>query len=150
MDLFSLLLFCLFAFICSLFSLLCISFFVFSCLSPFSCWFNLQSVVWLAKYVLTILELNCCELFGHNKKKLKGSRRKLSCKTGHFTSWKERERLWNVQKIKKTHVLSVQSWCFLFLNTQIFDVVVVVASAPMYDEVGPVGFRERSAGMVKS
>ena len=34
-----------------------------------------------------------------------------NCKTGHFTWWKERERLGNVEKWK-LHVQSVQNYCF--------------------------------------
>lgn len=34
---------------------------------------NLQSVVWRAKYALTILELSWCQLFGRKKKSLKCS-----------------------------------------------------------------------------
>ena len=39
------------------------------------------------------------------------SRRPHNCKTGDFTSWKDRERLPNVQKWKM-HVQSVQNCCF--------------------------------------
>ena len=60
------------------------------------------------------------------------SRRPHTCKTGHFTSSKERERLQNVKKWKM-HVQSVQKYCFSSSNMQICGVlvaVVVVAQAP--------------------
>ena len=53
------------------------------------------------------------------------SRRPHNCKTGDFTSWKDRERLPNVQKWKM-HVQSVQNCCFSIANMQIDDVVVAV------------------------
>ena len=40
-----------------------------------------------------------CRINAHNRK------------TGNFTSWKERERLRNFQKLK-LHVQSVQNYCF--------------------------------------
>ena len=48
-----------------------------------------------------------------------------NCKTGHFMSWKERERLRNVQKWQM-HVQSVQNCCFSLSNMQICDVLVIV------------------------
>ena len=56
---------------------------------------------------------------------IKCSRRPHHCKTGHSTSWKQQERLRNVQKWKM-HVQSVQNYCFSLSNMQICDVLVVV------------------------
>ena len=54
-------------------------------------------------------------------------RRPHNWKTGHFTLWKERERLRNVQ-IWKMHVQSVQNcYCFSLSNMHICDVLVTVA-----------------------
>ena len=53
------------------------------------------------------------------------SRRPCNCKTGHFTSWKERERLRNVQEWRM-HVQSEQNYCFSSSSMQIWDVLVAV------------------------
>ena len=62
-----------------------------------------------------------------------------NCKTGHFTSWKERERLQNVGKWKM-HVQSVQKHCFSLSNMQFCDalvaVVVVFKHARFWDVEG--------------
>ena len=78
-----------------------------------------------------------------------------NCKTGHFTSWKEREFLRNVQKWKM-FAQSVQSYRLSILNMQICDVLVavvdVVAKAPYsWQRVQGVpmltSFRTREFGM---
>ena len=45
-------------------------------------------------------------------------RRPHNCKTSHFTSWKERERLQNVKKLR-VHVQSVQNYLHSLSNMQI-------------------------------
>ena len=52
-----------------------------------------------------------------------------NCKTAHFTSWKERERLRNVQKKRKMNVRSVKHNCFSTSNMQICNVLVAVVVA---------------------
>ena len=83
----------------------------------------------LAKRVLIILELNWNQRFRGKKTNwtfvIICSRRPHNSKTGHFASWKDRERLRNVQKWKM-HVQSVQNYCFLLSNMQICDVLVAV------------------------
>ena len=72
----------------------------------------------LTAVLLTLLELDWCERFGDRRNNwkcvVKRSRRQHDCKTGHFTSWKEREQLRNVQKWK-THAQSVQCCCLVKL-----------------------------------
>ena len=56
---------------------------------------------------------------------VKCSRRLHKGKIGYFTSSKGRERVWNVQKWKM-HVQSPLSYCFLLLNMEICDFLVMV------------------------
>ena len=73
---------------------------------------SFQSHYMFSKCVLTILELNWSQRFRGKENNwtfvIICSRRSHNCKTGHFTSWKERERLRNVKKWK-VHVQSVQN-----------------------------------------
>ena len=55
------------------------------------------------------------------------SRRLHNCKTGHFTSWKELERLRNAEK-REMHAQSVQNYCFSLSNMQICDILVAVVA----------------------
>ena len=79
----------------------------------------------LAKCILNIRELNWYQRFGDNKKILKICHHPHNFKM-YFTSWKEREHLRNVQKLK-LHVQSMENYCSSLSNMQIYDVLVVVA-----------------------
>ena len=81
------------------------------------------------KCVLSILKLNWNERLREKTKleicgqELRQVVHKTAKQVIFATSWKERERLRNVQKWKM-HVQSVQNYCFSSLNTQICDVLV--------------------------
>ena len=79
---------------------------------------QLLKVITLTKCVLTILKLNWSQRFTGKKTKLSICHHTPTLSTklqnGSFTSWKERECLWNVQKWKM-HVQSVPNYSFSFL-----------------------------------
>ena len=87
---------------------------------------KLFKAITLAKCVLTILELNWNQRFWDNKTKLNifivCSRRSHNYKTGHFTSWKERECLRNVKNENCT--CKACNIVFHLSNMQIYDVLV--------------------------
>ena len=69
------------------------------------------------QWIVTILGLNWAEWFGGRKVKI--CHRPCNWNTGHFTSWKEREWLWNVRKWKRSTFRCVRfivSSFFVFLS----------------------------------
>ena len=66
------------------------------------------------------------------------SRRPHNCKTGHFTSWKELERLRNIEK-RKMHVQSVQKYGLSMSNMHICDVLLPSLSWLLKLLIVPIG-----------
>jgi len=74
------------------------------------------------KCVLSIMEVNLNQHLWDKKLVIICSRCPHNCKTAHFTSWKEPEGLWDVQKWKM-HVQLMQNYQFSLSNMQICDVL---------------------------
>lgn len=99
---------------------------------------QLIQVITLAKWVLRILEFNRksahIEIRTPNWKGVVRCSRQDDCKTGHFTTWKERAA--KCQKMKYARAKRAKVLLALMLNLHICDVLVafVVAWAPFCNE----------------